>query len=179
MTVLLQVSDPHFGTKRPEVVDALERFVHELRPGVLLLSGDITQRATAAQFAAARAFVDRLAVPTVLAIPGNRDTPLFNVMGRLFSPYAHCARAFGNALEPEYENNDVLVLAVNTTRWYRHADGEISAPANQACGAPAGGGTARNVAHRRRAPADRWDHGAATQRFERVSGHEVHSEHEP
>ena len=51
MTVLLQVSDPHFGTKRPEVVDALERFVHELRPGVLLLSGDITQRATAAQFA--------------------------------------------------------------------------------------------------------------------------------
>ena len=118
MTVLLQVSDPHFGTKRPEVVDALERFVHELRPGVLLLSGDITQRATAAQFAAARAFVDRLAVPTVLAIPGNRDTPLFNVMGRLFSPYAHCARAFGNALEPEYENNDVLVLAVNTTRWY-------------------------------------------------------------
>ena len=52
-------------------------------------------------------------------------------------------------------------------------------PANQARGAPAGGGTARHVAHRRRAPADRWDHGAATQRFERVSGHEVHSEHEP
>ena len=127
MTVLLQISDPHFGTERPEVVDALERFVHELRPGVLLLSGDITQRATAAQFAAARAFVDRLAVPTALAIPGNHDIPLFNVMGRLFSPYAHRARAFGNALEPEYENNDVLVLAVNATRWYRHADGEISA----------------------------------------------------
>ncbi len=84
MTVLLQISDPHFGTERPEVVDALERFVHELQPGVLLLSGDITQRATAAQFAAARAFVDRLAVPTVLAIPGNHDTPLFNVMAPLF-----------------------------------------------------------------------------------------------
>ena len=44
MTVLLQISDPHFGTERPEVVAALERFVHELQPGVLLLSGDITQR---------------------------------------------------------------------------------------------------------------------------------------
>lgn len=126
MTVLLQISDPHFGTERPEVVEALERFAHELQPGVLLLTGDITQRATAAQFATARAFVERLAVPTVLAIPGNHDIPLFNVMARLFSPYAHYARAFGAALEPVYENDDVLVLAVNTTRWYRHADGEVS-----------------------------------------------------
>lgn len=126
MTVLLQVSDPHFGTERPEVVEALERFVHELRPGVLLLSGDITQRATVAQFAAARAFVDRLGVPVVLAIPGNHDIPLFNVAARLFSPYGHFSRAFGADLEPQFENDEVLVLALNTTRWYRHADGEVS-----------------------------------------------------
>ena len=127
MTVLLQISDPHFGTERAQVVAALERLVHALRPGVLLLSGDITQRATAAQFAAARAFVDRLAVPAVLTIPGNHDIPLFNVAARLFSPYAHYARAFGAAMEPQHENDEVLVLAVNTTRWYRHADGEVSA----------------------------------------------------
>ena len=127
MTVLLQISDPHFGTERPQVVAALERFVHALQPAVLLLSGDITQRATAAQFAAARAFVDRLAVPAVLAIPGNHDIPLFNVPARLFSPYAHYARAFGAALEPQHENDEVLVLTVNTTRWYRHADGAVSA----------------------------------------------------
>ena len=127
MTVLLQISDPHFGTELPQVVAALECFVHELRPGVLLLSGDITQRATALQFAAARAFVERLGVPTVLAIPGNHDIPLFNLAGRLFAPYAHFARAFGDLLEPQYEDDEVMVLAVNTTRWYRHADGEVSA----------------------------------------------------
>ena len=127
MTVLLQVSDPHFGTERPEVVAALERFAHELRPGVLLLSGDITQRATVAQFAAARAFVDRLGVPVVLAIPGNHDIPLFNVAARLFSPYGHFSQAFGKDLAPQFENDDVLVLALNTTRWYRHADGAVSA----------------------------------------------------
>ncbi|MDP3821547.1 MAG: metallophosphoesterase [Burkholderiales bacterium] len=126
MTVLLQVSDPHFGTERPEVVAALERFAHELRPGVLLLSGDITQRATVAQFAAARAFVDRLGVPVVLAIPGNHDIPLFNVAARLFSPYGHFSQAFGKELEPQFENDDVLVLALNTTRWYHHADGAVS-----------------------------------------------------
>ena len=127
MTVLLQVSDPHFGTERPEVVAALERFVHELRPGVLLLSGDITQRATVAQFAAARAFVDRLGVPVVLAIPGNHDIPLFNLAARLFSPYGHFSQTFGTDLEPQFENDEALVLALNTTRWYRHADGEVSA----------------------------------------------------
>ncbi|MEO8804613.1 MAG: metallophosphoesterase [Burkholderiaceae bacterium] len=127
MTVLLQISDPHFGTERPEVVGALERFVQGLRPGVLLLSGDITQRATVVQFAAARAFVDRLGVPVVLAIPGNHDVPLFNLAARLFSPYGHFSQSFGKDLEPQFENDEVLVLALNTTRWYRHADGAVSA----------------------------------------------------
>jgi 3',5'-cyclic AMP phosphodiesterase CpdA len=127
MTVLLQISDPHFGTERPEVVAALERFVRGLRPGVLLLSGDITQRATRAQFAVARAFVDRLGVPAVLAIPGNHDIPLFNLAARLFSPYGRFSLVFGKDLEPQFENDDVLVLTLNTTRWYRHADGEVSA----------------------------------------------------
>ncbi len=126
MTVLLQVSDPHFGTERPAVVAALERLAHAQRPDVLLLSGDITQRATAAQFEAARAFVARLQVPTVLAIPGNHDISLFNLAARLFWPYAHFRRAFGPELEPEFENDAVLVLALKTTRRWRHADGELS-----------------------------------------------------
>ena len=127
MTILLQISDPHFGTERPEVAGALEHFVRELRPGIVLLSGDITQRATVAQFAAARAFVERLGVPLVLAIPGNHDIPLFNLAARLFSPYGHFSQAFGKDLEPQFENDEVLVLALNTTRWYRHADGAVSA----------------------------------------------------
>ena len=126
MTVLLQVSDPHFGTERADVVAALERFAQAQRPDVLLLSGDITQRATAAQFALARAFVERLRVPTVLAIPGNHDISLFNPVRRLFAPYRRFARAFGKVLEPEFESADVLVLALNTTRRYRHADGTVS-----------------------------------------------------
>ena len=127
MTVLLQVSDPHFGTERAEVVAALERFAHALQPDVLLLSGDITQRGTATQFALARAFVERLRVPSVLAIPGNHDISLFNPVRRLLAPYRRFAQAFGRVLEPEFETPDVLVLALNTTRRLRHADGAVSA----------------------------------------------------
>ena len=126
MTVLLQISDPHFGTERAEVVAALQRLVQQQRPDILLLSGDITQRATRPQFNAARAFVDGLDVRTVLALPGNHDIPLFNPVARLLRPYANYRRAFGTALENEFENEDVLLLTLNTTRWYRHIDGELS-----------------------------------------------------
>ena len=127
MTVLLQVSDPHFGTERLPVVEALVQLARKLNPQVLLLTGDITQRATRKQFSAARAFVERLNVPTVLAIPGNHDIPLFNWVARALTPYGHYISSFGSNLEPEYEDNDVLILALNTTCWYRHKDGEISA----------------------------------------------------
>ena len=73
MTVLLQVSDPHFGTERPAVMAALARFAQALRPDLLLVTGDITQRARPAQFARARAFFDRLDVPARLVVPGNHE----------------------------------------------------------------------------------------------------------
>jgi 3',5'-cyclic AMP phosphodiesterase CpdA len=126
MTVLLQVSDPHFGAERAPAVEALVALCRELTPDLLVLSGDITQRARAAQFEAAAAFVRRLQVPNVLAIPGNHDLPLFNVLGRGLDPYAGYKRAFGAELEPSFCTADCLVLGVKTTRRYRHVDGEIS-----------------------------------------------------
>lgn len=126
MTRLLQLSDPHFGTERPQAVAALEQLVRELRPAVMIVSGDITQRATAAEFEAARAYVERLAVPATIVIPGNHDIPLFNLALRLCAPYRRYNRAFGDELEPAYEDADVLVLALNTTRWWRHKQGQVS-----------------------------------------------------
>ena len=127
MTLLLQISDPHFGTERPSVVDALVRLVHEQVPNLVVLSGDITQRARRRQFHAARVFMDRLGVAATLVIPGNHDIPLFNLAIRLLNPYANHCRAFGADLEPIFESNRLLVITVNTTRYYRHTDGEVSA----------------------------------------------------
>ncbi len=124
--VLLQISDPHFGTEQPDVLRALEALAREQAPAVVVLSGDITQRATRAQFAAARAFVERLAVPARLVIPGNHDIPLFQFGARLLSPYGRYSEAFGRDLEPVIDAPEWLVIGVNTTRRYRHSDGEVS-----------------------------------------------------
>jgi 3',5'-cyclic AMP phosphodiesterase CpdA len=105
----------------------LQQLVVDARPDLLLLSGDITQRATRQQFAKARHFVDSLHIPHKIAIPGNHDIPLFNLAARLLRPYGNFSRAFGNQLEGHFENDRLLVLALNTTRWYRHIDGALSA----------------------------------------------------
>ena len=126
MTVLVQLSDPHFGTERPGVVQALREWVHAQSPDVLVLSGDITQRATRRQFASARAFMDSLAVPHSLVIPGNHDIPLFALWTRVLSPYGRYRQAFGPDLRPTLDLPGCLVLGLNTTRWWRHKDGQIS-----------------------------------------------------
>jgi 3',5'-cyclic AMP phosphodiesterase CpdA len=125
--MLLHISDPHFGTEQAPVVDALLRLVQAQQPEQVILSGDITQRARRAQFEAARAFVERLGAARTLVIPGNHDIPLFNLAGRVFAPYAGFVDSFGAELEPVAESPQWLVIALNTTRAYRHKHGEVSA----------------------------------------------------
>lgn len=126
MSTVLHMSDPHFGTEVPEVVQALGRLGDHLKPDLIVLSGDITQRARAVQFAAARAFMDTFDAPK-LVLPGNHDIPLFNLWARWQRPYAGYSAAFGDELEPVFSSPGLLVLGVNTTRAHRHKNGEVSA----------------------------------------------------
>ena len=125
MTTLLHISDTHFGTEQAPVVEALAALAAELSPDLLVLSGDITQRARTAQFAAARRFIDRLALPFV-SIPGNHDLTVANPLKRLLAPYSGYRHAFGDVMEPVHESAGLLVQCVKTTRWWRHIEGEVS-----------------------------------------------------
>ena len=126
MTKLLQISDMHFGTEQPLVMQALLSLSDEKKPDVLVVSGDITQRAMPSQFSRARAFCDRLGIARMLSLPGNHDIPLYNLFARLVRPYAAYQRAFGQALEPELLTPSLCLATVNTTRWWRHKNGEVS-----------------------------------------------------
>ncbi len=126
VTTLLHISDTHFGTEQAPVAEALVALAAQLSPDLLVLSGDITQRARTAQFAAARRFLDRLALPFV-SIPGNHDLTLLNPFRRLLAPYTGYRRTFGDVMEPVHESAGLLVQCVKTTRWWRHIEGEVSA----------------------------------------------------
>ncbi|WP_089962879.1 metallophosphoesterase [Limnohabitans sp. 2KL-3] len=126
MSVVLHLSDTHFGTEQPLVLEALATLAAQQQPDVVVLSGDITQRARPTQFKAAKAFIDRMVAPAVV-IPDNHDIALFDLWTRMTQPYGRFSAAFGPDLEPVYQSPDCLVVGVNTTRAGRHKHGEVSA----------------------------------------------------
>lgn len=84
---LLHISDLHFGPPyMPQVGEALLQLAPTLKPDCVVISGDMTQRATREQFASARDFLKKLPSPQVV-IPGNHDVPLYRIFERLFHPH--------------------------------------------------------------------------------------------
>jgi 3',5'-cyclic AMP phosphodiesterase CpdA len=126
---IAHISDPHFGTERPQVVDALRRCLGRLAPELVILSGDITQRARRRQFSAAAAFTASLAPLPVMVVPGNHDIPLFNLLARLRWPYRGYRRAFGETLAPDLHRDGVRFFGFTSAPWWRHKHGELDAHA--------------------------------------------------
>ncbi|SIQ59714.1 metallophosphoesterase family protein [Marinobacterium stanieri] len=122
---IVQLSDLHFGTETPAVLEALLAACAQIEPVLVLLSGDLTQRARRHEFDACRQLIQQLAPAQVLAVPGNHDLPLFNVWHRFRAPYAGFRRVFGWQLEPVFETPELLVVGVNTTDPRRHVDGHF------------------------------------------------------
>jgi 3',5'-cyclic AMP phosphodiesterase CpdA len=113
MSRILHLSDPHFGTVDPRLVAPLLTLAQQMKPDLCVISGDLTQRARADQFQAAREFISRLPAP-VLIVPGNHDMPLYNLPLRLLVPFARYKRAFGQETEPQVTLPDAVVQGVNT-----------------------------------------------------------------
>ena len=119
------MSDLHFGRDRQELLQPLLRAVNDLAADVVIISGDLTQRATDAQFVAAAAFIRGLAAP-VVTIPGNHDLPLHNVFLRVFLPWRRYRRWINADLEPKFVDTEIAVMGVNTVNrfvwqqgWFR------------------------------------------------------------
>lgn len=68
-------SDLHFGHPAvPEHYEALEALIQESRFDVVVISGDLTQRARSGEFQRARAFIRHAErVSRVIVVPGNHD----------------------------------------------------------------------------------------------------------
>jgi 3',5'-cyclic AMP phosphodiesterase CpdA len=123
MRTLVHLSDLHFGRIDVSLVEPLRRAVIDARPDLIVISGDFTQRARRSQFAAARAFVDSMQLRT-LVVPGNHDIPLFDFVERFAAPLTRYQRFISAQLEPEYEDDEMIVIGVNTARAWVFPFGE-------------------------------------------------------
>jgi 3',5'-cyclic AMP phosphodiesterase CpdA len=107
------------------VSEGVLELIDRLRPGFVVVSGDLTQRAKPEQFRQARAFVDRFPVPS-LVVPGNHDVPLYRLWERVFDPYGAYRKYFSPELEPVYRDSEMLVVGINTAFGWTFKDGRIT-----------------------------------------------------
>lgn len=120
MTRLLHISDLHFGAIEPGALEALREAISRAAPGAIVLSGDLTMRGRAREFAEAGMFLRELGTP-VIATPGNHDVPHWNLALRFAAPLSRYAHAVEGAASDELRVGPVQLLAVNTARaWAPH-----------------------------------------------------------
>jgi len=128
MARIAHLSDIHFGAHDPAIVAGTEAWIREHRPDLIIVSGDLTQRARAEQFRQAAAYLRRLrdGDRPILVIPGNHDIPFYDVIRRFVSPLGRYRRHIGDDLCPWFENDEVAVLGINTARSLTIKDGSIN-----------------------------------------------------
>jgi 3',5'-cyclic AMP phosphodiesterase CpdA len=125
MRTLVHLSDLHFGRVDYSIIEPLVQTITELKPDVVVVSGDLTQRARSRQFQEARKFLDRLPSPQII-VPGNHDVPLHNVFARFLQPLDKYRRYITDDLQPFYADEEVAILGINTARSLTIKDGRIN-----------------------------------------------------
>lgn len=125
MRTLVHLSDLHFGRVDQQLLAPLIKLVHTIAPDVVVVSGDLTQRAKRDEFIAARVFLDTLPAPQII-VPGNHDIPLYNVVNRFLRPLAKYTRFITEDLMPFFADDEVAVIGVNTARSLTVKDGRIN-----------------------------------------------------
>jgi 3',5'-cyclic AMP phosphodiesterase CpdA len=125
MRTLAHLSDPHFGRIERATVQALIAAVTEARPDIVVVSGDLTQRAKAREFQEARRFLDALPSPQIV-VPGNHDVPFYNVLARALRPLRNYQRYISKDLEPFYSDDEIAIVGVNTARSFTFKSGRIN-----------------------------------------------------
>jgi len=128
MTRIVHLSDLHFGAHDERLVEAVDWEVDRLKPDLVVISGDFTQRAKTEQFREACKFLEGLRDRghEVLGVPGNHDVPLYDVLRRFLSPLARYRRFIDDTLCPFIELPEVAVLGINTARSMTFKDGRIN-----------------------------------------------------
>ena len=125
MRTIVHLSDVHFGRIDQSTVAPLAATIVAARPDLIVISGDLTQRARTSQFHAARRFIDGLPGP-VLVVPGNHDVPLWNVAMRLAAPLVRYRRHISADLTPVYRDDEIVAAGVSTARSVTIGEGRIS-----------------------------------------------------
>ena len=126
MAVLAHISDIHFGRLTSEgIVGALVSDIHGVHPRLVVISGDLTQRARKSQFQDAANMIASFNTP-VMVVPGNHDIPAwYRPWTRLFSPLGRYEELISPEMQPTFEGDGLAVAGINTAHRMTIKGGKI------------------------------------------------------
>ena len=113
MTRLFHVSDVHFGAEDTAALDWFGRTVKAEQPDAVIVTGDLTMRARAREFAAASKWLESLGRPVTVEV-GNHDLPYFNPWARFVTPYKRYV-ALERMIERPLDIKGVSIVPLKTT----------------------------------------------------------------
>lgn len=125
MRKLIHISDIHFGKIDYQVVEKLKEKIARIDPHLVVVSGDLTQRAKSKQFIEAKEFLDALPRPQIV-VPGNHDVPLYNVFDRFVNPLEKYKKFITDDLHPFFSDEEMAVIGINTARSLTIKDGRVN-----------------------------------------------------
>lgn len=126
MRVIAHISDMHFGKIDTACIESILSAIKSANPNLIIISGDLTQRARVREYEQVASFIKRLEHPH-LVIPGNHDIrPLYNPIARMTNAYDRYKKYISNVLELGYVDNEIAVASVNTVRSSALKDGRVN-----------------------------------------------------
>lgn len=126
MKIIIHLSDLHFGKNRPILEKKLLDIVNLYRSDLVVVSGDITQRATAEEFRQAQRFFALFSCP-IIAIPGNHDIPpFFSFRGRFSRPYKNYHKYISQTTEPFYIDEELAISGVDSVCPAKFYEGRLN-----------------------------------------------------
>jgi len=115
MRRIAHISDLHFGSTDPKVVEGLVAELCDAKPNLIIISGDFTMAARRVEYAEARAFLARLPKPWI-GVPGNHDISPYHLMQRFMRPFDRYQRYIADDTEPTFVDDEIGVVCLNTVR---------------------------------------------------------------
>lgn len=124
---LIHLADIHFGAADPQVLEAAADQIGHAAADAVIVSGDLTQSGKRREFDAAREWLRALKLPFA-CVPGNHDTPMFQLHHRVLRPFSRYEERFAEFGFPLCKGN-VRIDGLNTARGWqaRHnwAEGSV------------------------------------------------------
>ncbi len=129
MRTILHVSDLHFDRADPRLIALFLSECVRIRPDMVVMSGDLTQRAARSEFEMVRVCIDALRKEGIqqFVIPGNHDIrPFYDPVARTLTPYDRYKDIIADDIEPRYIDNEIAIAAIDTVCRARISNGAVS-----------------------------------------------------